>query len=548
MGKIFKLGIIVLALIVASIVFMPTVFGAELSHYYKFENISSTVFILDEQQRADGTVPGSFSWLPNFPVFNDTVTNGSNMSGNFDQVFDVIQIPTMQWASNDTTPFGISVWLKPRNLNQGGELDTVFYGEDAGSDNIWIRATGGNSIQFNMRNGGGGTETVATPINFTLDTWFHLVAEWNLTHINIYLNGSIQDSSAVTTRLGINTHRIGSFSGAVHTWNGTIDEMKFFNSSLNTTAVKNLHTFGNTDGNVSAPAPPTDDTIVVGDLFPINGTNVNVTFLPINVSVNSTGLFNASLFVDGILNSTQFGLPSGTNVFVNFNISFTLAEIRELTIRINVTNGFNATGNFTANDTTTTNTIFLNRENNSISISNLNPVNGTETNTLFLPINATVTSTGLFNASLFVDGIINATQFDLPSGSNVFVNFNLTFDSTDERELTIRIDVTDGFNSTGNFSANASSTTNTIIINNQAPIITLNNPSDGEDVDNTIITFNWTVTDGFVINSTLHVFNETGVEVFTNTSTSSTTLQVVSLVNGTYFWNVTAADNNKLTV
>ncbi len=434
MGKIFKFGMIALFLIVASIFFIPSVFGvaADRIHYYDFENSSSVIFLVDNDDRVNGSLSGSFGFGIDFPLFIIS-GNGSETSGTWDEVGDLVNVSKITMASDGTSPFAISVWIKP---NATVSLDTIYYGEEAASDNVWLRISTGipDTIQFNIRDAGGITRT--TTHDRTSTNWIHIVAEFNGTANNLYINGTRVDTFAMTDYSISALEFIGSFNLAgLFGFNGSMDEMKLFNSSLNLTEVSNLYNFGNIEGEEAA-AP--DNSIDIFDLSPANGTEINITLLPVNASVNATGLFNATLFVDDVFNTTQLNLPSGTNVFVNFNISF---------------------------------------------------------------------------------------------------------DDAEERELTFRIDVLNGFNATGNFTANATSATHTVIINNQAPIITLNTPSSEESIDDTSVTFNWSVADGFVINSTLHVFNETGLEIFSNTSTSANTIQSVSLDNGTYFWNITAADN-----
>lgn len=103
-----------------------------------------------------------------------------------------------------------------------------------------------------------------------------------------------------------------------------------------------------------------------------------------------------------------------------------------------------------------------------INISAQAPANNTQFNTQNLNINATVTSSFNFNATLYINGTINQTKLNLGSGSGIIVPFNLTFLDPTERAFTYTISFRD------NTGFEKNTTTNLFFIDNTLPTLTSN--------------------------------------------------------------------------
>ena len=68
-----------------------------------------------------------------------------------------------------------------------------------------------------------------------------------------------------------------------------------------------------------------------------------------------------------------------------------------------------------------------NDNSDNLNISTPNPINATQFNTSSVEFNITINSTYDFNYTLYIDGVINRTDNELPSGVNQFVDETITF-------------------------------------------------------------------------------------------------------------------------
>jgi hypothetical protein len=85
---------------------------------------------------------------------------------------------------------------------------------------------------------------------------------------------------------------------------------------------------------------------------------------------------------------------------------------------------------------------------NSLNISTPQPLNNTIWNTEAFTINATMNTTAVANCSLWMDGVLNATSYNHPAGTNVFVGYNLSFGATEESNHSYILGCWNGINST----------------------------------------------------------------------------------------------------
>ena len=79
----------------------------------------------------------------------------------------------------------------------------------------------------------------------------------------------------------------------------------------------------------------------------------------------------------------------------------------------------------------------------SLNITDSLPANLTQYNTNLLNFNITVNASYNFNASLYINGTLNQTKEVTGFASNIFVDFNLSFDANTEKTFTYFIDVED---------------------------------------------------------------------------------------------------------
>tara|TARA_R100000808_G_scaffold3929_1_gene13367 strand:+ start:6076 stop:9228 length:3153 start_codon:yes stop_codon:yes gene_type:complete len=112
-----------------------------------------------------------------------------------------------------------------------------------------------------------------------------------------------------------------------------------------------------------------------------------------------------------------------------------------------------------------------------INITDSLPINNSQFNTEILHFNLTANASEAFTADFYVNGALNQTR-EYGSGTDVLVDFNLTFSNTTETTLTYYFYLNTSSN-------NESTTTKTVHIDNVFPQITWNTPN---NLNTTIIT------------------------------------------------------------
>ena len=114
--------------------------------------------------------------------------------------------------------------------------------------NGYFGATG-NNVCFHDSNGSSFVNCLATEINLSPQTWFHLVVTDSLGVINIYINGTLMH--ACSNGLGIPTNIDSSIcigkttEGGGFFFNGTIDEVRIYNRAFTDAEVQELYNHDN---------------------------------------------------------------------------------------------------------------------------------------------------------------------------------------------------------------------------------------------------------------------------------------------------------------
>tara|TARA_Y100000310_G_scaffold338661_1_gene429004 strand:- start:4904 stop:6496 length:1593 start_codon:yes stop_codon:yes gene_type:complete len=190
--------------------------------------------------------------------------------------------------------------------------------------------------------------------------------------------------------------------------------------------------------------------------------------------------------------------------------------------------------------------------------------------TIITPVNLTnISGTIVLNAT--ISGVQSGTNvtnvtFFYDNGSGIFVEIGSN-SSVNLTEYTFVWDTTTTNGDGANFSVNATASfvneseaevvnfTSVVVgnftVDNTAPTITLNTPADGNQDNNTLITFNFSVTDNvfntlFNCNLTLDPTNSSGGANINSTSNvpNGTTVAFTNVVpSGGHVWNVTCIDN-----
>lgn len=246
---------------------------------------------------------------------------------------------------DEEQPFTWNAWIKFNSTERvATETEMIFSTFGNGATGVYYQQTGASTIQLSI-------EGVQVGAAFTWTT-FCPVGEWCLHTItyqkdntSIWINGTLVRTADVDFS-GDRCSNSGAFA-AVYSLSGmgtlgrgmamSIDETSVYNVSLNKSQIIDYMNDGNPGG--GAPAAGTSGaTINISDnINPDNNTQHNTLNLPLNITVNSTSDFNATLYINGVLNQSLYDIDNGTNVLVNFSINFTASHYLNFNFSFNVT-------------------------------------------------------------------------------------------------------------------------------------------------------------------------------------------------------------------
>ena len=185
-------------------------------------------------------------------INNGTAINGAsitlsgkvNNAGNFDGVNDYINVPfnsLYNFEKNDS--FSGSAWVKRDKVT----VTSGIMGKWTGSGKYWYFQFDPSLNRINLVFGNttinqvfAGTTAVST------GNWTHVAFTSNGTHVKIYRNGALESITAITlsnsikNSVALQIGQIGSnLAGYYH--NGSIDEVKIYNRTLNNAEIQQLY-------------------------------------------------------------------------------------------------------------------------------------------------------------------------------------------------------------------------------------------------------------------------------------------------------------------
>ena len=179
---------------------------------------------------------------------NGTLTNGPTRAVGrigqaleFDGADDRVDISSPSF--NGAEPFTISVWIKPASLGEGS-LGRIMSFNNATTDDL--RMGVGPLVNFSPNGGAGGD---CDSNNITLNVWVHVVFTLSSTGVcTFYIDGVNQTFDSSGQTIGASTSfSIGNLVGGVtRTFDGPIDEFRFYNRILSPDEIKRLYKIGAT--------------------------------------------------------------------------------------------------------------------------------------------------------------------------------------------------------------------------------------------------------------------------------------------------------------
>lgn len=200
--------------------------------------------------------------------------NGTDLESGSSQYFYIADNTTLSIASDLT----ITAWIKPESVTAATHFDIA--GKWDGANESYLLAQYGDELRFYIDSSSNYTETSAT--NLTTGTFYHVTARYisSTSTAEIYVNGVLQAASTngtIPASIGDDAGRfqIGaedSTTSATNFYDGIIDDVRLFTSSVPINSIGNIVSAGPTpvaywdlEKSVSATATRNGGMVVYAD-------------------------------------------------------------------------------------------------------------------------------------------------------------------------------------------------------------------------------------------------------------------------------------------
>tara|TARA_B100000963_G_scaffold345639_1_gene349940 strand:- start:8553 stop:11498 length:2946 start_codon:yes stop_codon:yes gene_type:complete len=157
----------------------------------------------------------------------------NNHSVDFDGVDDFIQLGQGFTYTQHT----VSVWIK---LGELSRTHTILSGRDSSTDLIrfWV-ASSDNKVRFRL--GDGSNTTVTNPTALEANRWYHVVATYDGTNLNIYVDSVLGHSLAASKNVNVTANlKIGEDDSS-NRFMGNIDELAIWDRALTAVEVTEIY-------------------------------------------------------------------------------------------------------------------------------------------------------------------------------------------------------------------------------------------------------------------------------------------------------------------
>jgi Concanavalin A-like lectin/glucanases superfamily/Ig-like domain CHU_C associated/Putative metal-binding motif/Secretion system C-terminal sorting domain len=241
---------------------------------------------------------------------------------NFDGSNDYVSIPNFDFSSSNKLT--IEAWVKPVNITstpyseitrQQGDPDWIFSFQDYGT-----------ILSFGLSTTTGYSELDVTisPSSFTDGNWHHVAVVYDGATRKIYKDGTLIGSDSKTGNVTYSssaTNNIGAYGNSAEFFNGSIDEVRFWNRALSSSELNN---------NRNCELSGTQTNLYA--YYKFNAGNAGVTNTGLTTLVDSSGNNrNGTLVNFGLTGTTSNwvatgGVTTGTNctfVTLSATTSFT---------------------------------------------------------------------------------------------------------------------------------------------------------------------------------------------------------------------------------
>ena len=208
------------------------------------------------------------------------------------------------WNSDTVTTDNL---IGNQNGISGSNIGWKLLDNDANETGLVVQANNGSN--FN---------NIATPNNFTEDTWFYFAITYNGTRVHFYINETLQGTSS-TIPDGLNNSNpfeIGNAqSSTSRAFNGTMDEVMIFNRTLDITNITNIYL----QQRDNCLFPYNNMTITENSTFCFGGQYNRTSDFERYFNDNETIQYNISLLslTNALIYFDNFSVSSSTNLADN---------------------------------------------------------------------------------------------------------------------------------------------------------------------------------------------------------------------------------------
>ena len=157
-----------------------------------------------------------------------------------------IKESTYDWTNFNTSEFSLCCWYKEPSPVASGNSQIICIGTSSGWNNIRIgllRRTSNGYPMFSVSDGSTAIQYNFTASTFTLDTWNHIAVTYNNGELKMYLNGTLNKTSATTIVPVLNNSQhlgIGAASNGAEKLTGFLNDVRIYDHALSAKEVEEI--------------------------------------------------------------------------------------------------------------------------------------------------------------------------------------------------------------------------------------------------------------------------------------------------------------------
>ena len=173
--------------------------------------------------------------------FVGKISTAASFNGNTSQV-TIPDSPSLR-----PSEFTIALWVNPRQIKSGDYQPLIAKEDSSGNNrNYWISISPGTArVNFAVWASDCATKFTGVSVaQLALNAWTHIVLTYDGTGEHLYINGTLDTSTAVSTASLCQSAvpvKLGKETSAFQPFNGLLDEIQIYGQALSTTNVRNMY-------------------------------------------------------------------------------------------------------------------------------------------------------------------------------------------------------------------------------------------------------------------------------------------------------------------